>query len=98
MLGVCHFVSFVIFPNQTGTATSSPMTETSSPTYLGCFELDCLLWMKRNGYAESTIEATGKRLRNLARHCNFLEPEEVKTYIANMQCTNGFKETLIETL
>jgi integrase len=53
--------------------------------------------MKKNGYAESTIEATGKRLRGLAKNCDMSDPETVKGYVANKSCTNGFKETLVET-
>jgi len=53
--------------------------------------------MKKNGYADTTIKATGKRLRHLQRNCNLKEPEEVKGYIANKQCSNAYKESLIET-
>jgi len=53
--------------------------------------------MKKNGYADTTIEATGKRLRHLQKNCNLKEPEEVKGYIANKQCSNAYKESLIET-
>jgi integrase len=53
--------------------------------------------MKKNGYSESTIEATGKRLRNLERNSDLSDPESVKGYVANKECTNGFKETSIET-
>jgi integrase len=53
--------------------------------------------MKKNGYADSTIKATGKRLRSLERNCNLTKPEEVKGYIANKDCSNAFKETLVET-
>ena len=61
-------------------------------------EIANVLWyMKKNGYADSTIKATGKRLRSLERNCNLANPEEVKGYIANKQCGNAFKETLIET-
>ena len=52
--------------------------------------------LKREGYAESTVTATGKRLRNLARHVNLSEPENVKSYIASMSCGNSFKESLAE--
>ena len=52
--------------------------------------------MKRNAYADSTIEATGKRLRNLAKNCDLTDPESIKAYVAQMKCSNGFKESLIE--
>jgi len=53
--------------------------------------------MKKNGYADTTIKATGKRLRHLQNNCNLTAPEDVKGYIANKQCSNAYKETLIET-
>ncbi len=52
--------------------------------------------MKKNGYADTTIKATGKRLRHLQKNCNLQNPEQVKGYIANKQCSNGHKESLIE--
>lgn len=53
--------------------------------------------MKRNAYADSTIKATAKRLKHLQKHCNLTQPEEVKTFIAHKDCSNAFKECLIET-
>jgi integrase len=53
--------------------------------------------MKKNAYADTTIKATGKRLRSLQRNCNLKDPENVKAYIANKKCGSGFKETLVET-
>jgi integrase len=53
--------------------------------------------MKKEAYEDTTIKATAKRLRHLERNCNLADPESVKRYVANKQCSNGFKETLIET-
>jgi integrase len=53
--------------------------------------------MKKNAYAESTITATAKRLRSLQRNTDLTDPEKVKAYIAEKDCSNSFKETLIET-
>jgi len=52
--------------------------------------------MKREAYEETTIKATAKRLEHLQRNCNFNDPENIKTYVANKQCSNSFKECLIE--
>jgi len=52
--------------------------------------------MKKNAYADTTIESVGKRLRHLQAHCNMKDPENVKDYIANKQCGNAYKESLIE--
>jgi len=57
---------------------------------------NALLYMKREAYAESTIKKVAQRLRHLERNCNLHDPENVKTFIANKTCTNGYKETLIE--
>jgi integrase len=56
-----------------------------------------MLWMKKNAYEDSTTKATAKRLRHLERNCNLDIPENVKTYIANKQVSNAFKESLIES-
>ena len=56
-----------------------------------------MLWMKRNAYADTTIKATGKRLKHLQKNTNLTKPEDVKTFIANKKCGNAFKECLIET-
>jgi integrase len=62
------------------------------------YNIPNVLWYtKKNGYADTTIEATGKRLRYLQRNCNLKDPEDVKGYIANKKCSNAYKETLIET-
>lgn len=51
--------------------------------------------MKNNGYSEETIQTTSRRLRNLSKTVNLDHPEEVKTHIANMQCSNSFKDNLV---
>jgi integrase len=52
--------------------------------------------MKKNAYVDTTIKATGKRLRHLELNTNLNNPEQVKGFIANKQCSNFFKETLTE--
>lgn len=52
--------------------------------------------MRKNAYEETTIKATGKRLRHLERHSNLNIPEQVKGFIATKQCSNGHKESLTE--
>jgi integrase len=52
--------------------------------------------MKREAYAESYINAVGKRLRHLAKYTSLDDPEMVKDYIASKQCSPAFKETLVE--
>jgi len=52
--------------------------------------------MKKEAYADSTIEYTAKRLRHLQKNCTLADPEIIKTFVANKKCSNAFKECLIE--
>ena len=52
--------------------------------------------MKKAGYAESTIETTSQRLRQLAKHCDLNEPESVKECIASKECTHAYKSGLVD--
>jgi hypothetical protein len=58
--------------------------------------VNVMLWMKRNAYEDSTVRKTAKLLRHLQRNCNIKEPEQIKTYVANKNVSNGHKENLIE--
>jgi len=55
-----------------------------------------LWYMKKEAYADSTIRAVGNRLKHLVKYCNLNSPEIVKGYIAQKNCSNAFKETLVE--
>ncbi|UCD39485.1 MAG: site-specific integrase [Candidatus Bathyarchaeota archaeon] len=52
--------------------------------------------MKKEAYEDSTIKGTIKRLKHLKRNCLLADPESVKVFVANKQCTNGYKESLVE--
>lgn len=52
--------------------------------------------MKKEAYADSTIEAAGKSLRHLARNCNLANSESAKGFIAQKNCSMAFKESLVE--
>jgi hypothetical protein len=52
--------------------------------------------MKKEAYADSTIRAVGKRLTYLAKYCLLDKPEVVKGFVAQKNCSNAFKETLVE--
>jgi integrase len=56
-----------------------------------------MLWMKKNAYEETTIRETAKRLKHLQKHTLIADPEGVKLCVANKQCSNAYKESLIET-
>jgi integrase len=53
--------------------------------------------MKKQAYEDTTIKATAKRLKHLQKNCHLADPESVKLFVANKKCSNGFKETMIET-
>ena len=57
--------------------------------------VNVLLWMKKQGYAESTIRNTGKRLRALSGLCDLADPERVKEVIARKECSEGYKRNLV---
>jgi hypothetical protein len=67
-----------------------PQSSTSSPIFLVCWNLKC------EDNAESAIEGSRKRLRNLAIWVNLLDPENVKTFMVSKNCGNSFKESLVE--
>ncbi len=52
--------------------------------------------MKRDGYPDSTVKTTGKRLRNLAKDCDLGDPEAVKRVIADKAVSDGFKSNLCD--
>jgi integrase len=54
-------------------------------------------WMKSNAYEPTTIKQTKKRLRFLMSNCDTNNPEEVKKFVSNKNCSNAYKECLIET-
>jgi len=83
---------------RSGTASSSPTNLTPSPTILTSSPtiINTMLWMKREAYEDTTIKATAKRLKHLQKNCQLANPEIIKTFIANKECSNAYKESLIE--
>jgi integrase len=53
--------------------------------------------MKKDGYAESTIKGTGRRLRMIAKSVSLGDPEAVKEYIALKEGKNSYKEGLADS-
>jgi len=53
--------------------------------------------MKNNAKADSTITFTNKALTYIDKHANLDNPEEVKTFIANQNVSNGTKRNYIAT-
>jgi len=50
--------------------------------------------MKNIGKADSSIKFVDKALTYLSKHADLNEPEEVKTFIANKNVSNGYKKNL----
>ena len=51
------------------------------------------IWMLKNAYEQSTIKQVIKRLKRIQKNCETSNPEAVKTYIAQLKCSNAFKES-----
>jgi integrase len=82
------------FPVRLGRRHHPPSLQ-SLPPLINITEVE--RWMKANAYEPSTIKQTLKRLRFLTANCNTNEPEEVKQFISAKQCSNSYKECLIES-
>ncbi len=52
--------------------------------------------LKRLGRKESTLICIGRKLRYLARNVDLNQPEKVKEFIANLDCSDGHKDNLID--
>jgi integrase len=50
--------------------------------------------MKNNARSEYSIRFVDKSLTYISKHANLNEPEQVKTFIANLQTSNGYKRNL----
>jgi len=52
--------------------------------------------LKKLGRKESTLIAISRKLRYLARNVDLKQPERVKEYVANLQCSDGHKDNLTD--
>lgn len=56
-----------------------------------------IVWkLKKQGRKESTLASISKRLRYLVKNVEVDEPEKVKEFIANLQCSDGYEDNLID--
>jgi integrase len=58
--------------------------------------INTLLWMKNQGLAASSIETASQKLNQIGRHADLTKPNDVKTYIANLNVTNATKQKLVD--
>ena len=52
--------------------------------------------LKKQGRKETTLVAISRKLRYLARNVDLNQPEKVKEFIANLNCSDGHKDNLID--
>jgi integrase len=52
--------------------------------------------LKKLGRKESTLIAISRKLRYLARNVDLAQPEKVKEFIANLNCSDGHKDNLVD--
>jgi integrase len=75
-----------------------PPTPQTNPTLiLPNTTLNLLIQLKNDGQAETTIQSHAKRLKRIAKFADINNPETVKQYIANLDCTNTYKMILTKT-
>jgi hypothetical protein len=53
--------------------------------------LELALWMRKKGYGNSVVQTCVRALKGLARRTNLLDPESVKSYLANAQLSEKRK-------
>jgi integrase len=53
--------------------------------------------MKKSGYAQSTIETTSQRLKTISKYVDLDDPEEVRGWIADHECSIGYKCGLVDS-
>jgi len=51
--------------------------------------------MKKNGYSDYTIQNYRRALNTLAKYCNLNKPETVKSFLATLEGTHGYKKQLV---
>jgi len=51
--------------------------------------------MRKQGYRDSTVEASVRVLKSVARRANLLNPESVKGYLATAKLSEGRKELIV---
>ncbi|MCW4031161.1 MAG: site-specific integrase, partial [Candidatus Bathyarchaeota archaeon] len=57
-------------------------------------QINVLIQMKNDNKSDDTIRFTRKALSLLSRHSNLEEPESVKAFLAQKECSDGYKRNL----
>lgn len=82
-------------PALSGFKPHTPHSAPNLPYFHGRI-FSVLLWIHRNGYAESTIPVVGRRLRSMAKDCNLDSPKDVKRCISFKRVKNSYKDNLCD--
>ena len=67
---------------------------TPNKTKIGNNILNVLISLENNGKSKSTIQCTDKILTYISRKADLENPEEVKHYIAQKQCSKSYKKNM----
>jgi hypothetical protein len=69
----------------------------SNPTSRTTVRPFAVVWeLRKLGKKESTLVAFSRKLRYLEKHVDLNQPENVKEFIVNLQCSDGHKDNLID--
>ena len=69
---------------------SNPTPRTKVEPFSVCWNL------KKLGRADSTLKKILQRLNHLKKNVDLDKPEKVKQFIANKQCSDGYKDNLVD--
>jgi integrase len=79
---------------QHGRFINNPTCFNTNPKCQNEPTLPVIIQMKKDGYEESTLIGTSRRLRNLDIHTDLSNPESVMQFIMNKNASNGYKNNL----
>jgi len=71
-----------------------PVSTDLTPSFQQSTILNVLISLENNGRAKSTIESTHRILTYISKHANLNNPEQIKQFIANHQCSNAYKKNM----
>jgi len=77
-----------------GLPTLIPDSTDLTPSFQQSTILNVLINLENNGKAKSTIESTDRILTYTSKHANLNNPEQIKQFIANHQCSNAYKKNM----
>jgi len=74
---------------------SNPTPRTNNgPTYFTETAINYMVYLRRQGLADTTIKGLTKKLLRLAKNVNLADPDKVTEYIYGLPVSNNYKNTL----